>query len=268
MSSRSLILAYHSVHPTRNGPLTVRPAAFERQMAWLSKRGFSSVTLESKLEAARNQTGRWPKRVVITFDDGYEDNLRFAEPILRRHGFTATIFLVTSLIGTDDILEPDLSIARYGGDPADYRILSQPQVLKLVERGWNVGAHSVTHQWLTTLDPARVRWEVSESKAVIEGLTGRSVDCFCYPAGRVDAHVVEAVRNAGYRAAVVTPREPGVVETPFTLWRVGVYGHDNLTTFRLKLSRGFEVLRGSPTLWGVGSGFSRLRRHLRRAPAG
>jgi peptidoglycan/xylan/chitin deacetylase (PgdA/CDA1 family) len=173
------------------------------------------------------------------------------------------VFIVAKLVGTDNILEPELSLAQYGGDRRDYQMLSWDQVHALMDSGWTVGSHTMTHSWLTRVVADRVRWEVAESRIVIERQIGRPVEFFCYPAGRLNADIVEEVQRAGYRGAVVTPRERGCAESAYTLRRVGIYGHDSLATFRLKLSRTFTVLREMPFLWSLGTGLSRLRRQLR-----
>ena len=258
-----MVLAYHSVHPTRRGPLTVRPTEFERQVEFLAAHGFENVPLDAKLQAVSGDGAADSRQVVFTFDDGYEDNLTYAQPILQRHGFTATVFVVTGLAGTDDVLEPHLSLARYGGARDEYRMLSWDQVRQLADMQWTIGSHTVSHPWLTTVDRERVRTEVAASKDAIEQQIQRPVEFFCYPAGRVSETAIEEVRRAGYRGGVVTPFEPGCAETPYTLWRSGIYAHDTLVTFRMKISRAFTTLRRTPLLWTLGAGLSRLR-HLSR----
>ena len=257
-----IVLAYHSVHPTRRGPLTVHPSDFERQIEWLVRCGLSSTTLDTKLQALHHSQPPVGKQVVITFDDGYEDNLRFAQPILQRYGFTGTVFVVASLVNTNEILEPDLSVAQYGGKPSNYQILSWDEVLALVDSGWQVGSHTMTHPHLTTIDASRVRWEISESKAVIEDKIERPVNTFCYPAGHYNSDIMEEVRLAGYHGAVATPRARVLTDTPYSMLRIGVYRHDSLTTFRLKLNRSFAFLRGMPLLWNINAGLSWARRQF------
>ena len=263
ISRNPIVLAYHSVHPTRRGPLTVHPLNFERQIEWLVRCGLSNTTLDTKLQTLHRSQPNFDKRVVITFDDGYEDNLRFAQPILQKYGFTGTVFIVASLANTKEILEPDLSLAQYGGKPSDYQMLSWSDVQALVDSGWQVGSHTMTHPHLTKIDAKRVKWEISESKAVIEDHIGNSVDMFCYPAGHYNRNIMEEVRLAGYHGAVATPRERTFSETPYAMLRIGVYGHDSLATFRLKLNRAFAFLRGMPLLWNINAGLSWARRQVK-----
>jgi peptidoglycan/xylan/chitin deacetylase (PgdA/CDA1 family) len=73
--------------------------------------------------------------------------------------------------------------------------------------GWELGAHSLTHPDLTTLDATSLRREIAGSRQRLRKEFGVPVATFCYPAGRYDQTVERAVRAAGYRAA--TTVEPG-----------------------------------------------------------
>ncbi len=93
------ILLYHKINDNHIDDLSTPVSVFDAQLAWLAERGYRSLTLESfeqQLKSPRSPAA--DKTFLLTFDDGYVDLARNAAPILRRHGFTATAFLITSEI--------------------------------------------------------------------------------------------------------------------------------------------------------------------------
>src|SRR5690554_6317719 len=95
-----LILAYHGVSDQRQDGLAVRVADFDRHMRWLAEHDFRSITLADYL---RLPVKKGERIVIITFDDGYADNYTQAFPILKRYGFTATVFLVTDHVNQEHV---------------------------------------------------------------------------------------------------------------------------------------------------------------------
>ncbi len=105
-----------------------------------------------------------------------------------------------------------------------------------------IGSHTVTHPYLTRVSPAEQAREISESKRVLEALTGRPVRYFAYPGGDYDGAALERVRNSGYEAAFVT-RPRGVGPGRFEIGRVGIYS-PSMIKFKLKAA-GFVELAES-----------------------
>jgi peptidoglycan/xylan/chitin deacetylase (PgdA/CDA1 family) len=251
-SDEPLILAYHSVSERRTDALAVRLDAFERQMAWLARRGYRSATLADLVSGAADGPG---PLVVVTFDDGYRDNFTLALPVLERHGFVATVFAVSDYVGTQRIFpwdEPKLAALP---DPDPFRVLDWDELRDLRERGFEIGSHTCSHPHELRALPAEERWEeLVRSKRDLEAKLGAPVVSFCYPRGSVDPDVVRAVEEAGYACGVVTPPRRGLPLTPYTLRRVGIYQRNSDRIFRLKTSRFVRRhqelrhwLRGSPT---------------------
>ena len=132
--------------------------------------------------------------VGITFDDGYADLVTHAFPVLARHGFTATVFLVAGKLGGTnewDELGPRKPL------------MSADQVRTAARMGIEIGSHAVSHVRLSELDADVVRREVIESRERLEAVVEAPVRGFCYPYGDV-ADALELVRNAGYEYAVAT----------------------------------------------------------------
>jgi len=109
-SSRGVILRYHSVNddPVWTGDymqetLVVAPGDFEKHVSHLVER-YRIVSVDQLVDAMRRGRAIDARTVAITFDDGYEDNFRFAFPILRRHGATATFYVTTGAVADEEIL--------------------------------------------------------------------------------------------------------------------------------------------------------------------
>ena len=118
--------------------------------------------------------------VALTFDDGYADAASEAAPLLRRYGDVATFFITTGYLGMPGHM-------------------SAPNVASLAGQGMEIGAHTVTHPDLTLLSPAAVAKEVNSSRSTLRSLSRQPVDAFAYPAGRYDAAVEQAIREARAR---------------------------------------------------------------------
>lgn len=165
--------------------LSVTPAMFRAQMDYLAGNGFHVVSLRDAVEAIRLHRALPPHAIVLTFDDGYADFFTSAVPELRRHGFTATNFVVSGFVGR-------------GG----YMNWSQVQAADAM--GFNIGAHTVDHVALAGIAPARAAWEISQSKATLEAMLGHPVLDFAYPYGSFNAGVAARARQLGFASASST----------------------------------------------------------------
>ncbi len=210
------ILEYHAIQPPVPGAdfpqLFVPQADFQRQMQWLADHGYEAVTLD-QVEAAWYEDGRLPaKPVVVSFDDGYESQYVAAFPELQHLGWKG----VLNLVARDSDL-PDADVA------------------KMLDAGWELASHTITHPDLTTLDAAQLDHEVAGSRRVLKRRFGVPVDNFCYPAGRYDDTVISAVRDAGYVGA--QSEVPGLATAahPYVLNRIEVELDDGLPGFVSKL---------------------------------
>lgn len=194
------VLLYHRVvpNPPEQDPFGnfVSVKDFEAHLAWLRRAGFVGVSLSTldRIFAEGEPQRRRGRRVVITFDDGYEDNHRYAWPLLRRYGFGATVFVVTDAIGKASSFDA-------GAYPAD-PMLTAGQIREMSQDGVTFGSHTCTHPpTLAALSEAALRRELEVSRSVLEDVMGTAVELFAYPHSRHDERVEAAVRAAGYRLA-------------------------------------------------------------------
>lgn len=247
MKRKGLILAYHRVNSGRKDPMAVSVENFRGQMNYFYERGYSSLTLEefSTLLPHENVP---QKTVVVTFDDGYRDNYLCAFPILKHFGFRGTIFLTSDYIGKNDVFPMDKD-KNWDKVMDEDLPLTWEQVLEMKEYGMEFGSHTCSHWHLDELPEMEMVREIVESKRYLEQKLRSRVTSFCYPSGRYNQKVKEAVREAGYIAAVVTPRHGQLNEDLYSLKRVGIYNNDSGWRFRVKISSFFAVFRDSGLLF-------------------
>jgi peptidoglycan/xylan/chitin deacetylase (PgdA/CDA1 family) len=227
------VLMYHAFTAAEEGSRYVMPAAtFARQMRLLATLGYKTLTVDELARALREGTPLPGRAVAITIDDGYRDNLEVALPILRRHGFRATVFLVSGRLGEDNDWDGDEAP---GGRP----IVTAAEVAQMRAGGLRFGAHTRSHCRLTEADEAEVREQIGGSRRDLEAALGTEVTEFSYPYGLYDERALAAVAEAGYGAAVTTyGRLAGPGDDPFEIPRLEVKGTDSLLAFARMLTLG------------------------------
>jgi peptidoglycan/xylan/chitin deacetylase (PgdA/CDA1 family) len=197
---RPAVLMYHAVGHAAEDPfgLYVTPQRFAAQLATLARLGLRGVSLADLGDA--EQRGEAGGLVGITFDDGYRDVLTHALPALRRHGFGATFYAVSGLLGGTNAWDP----------PPRRELVSTSDLWRLAADGYEIGSHSVSHRRLAGLEPEVLRHEVADSRSALAALLGEPPRTFCYPYGSVDAAAARAVAEAGYAYACAVHRVPGL----------------------------------------------------------
>lgn len=187
------ILMYHRVAPT-GAPTTasyrVTPEGFEDHLRYLRKAGFYSVSLEdwhSAMAARRPLPGR---AIAITFDDGYQDFYEYAHPLLKKYGFTATVFLVADLIGRSNLWDE-----AYG---EEIPLMGWQEIHQLRDEGIIFGSHTLSHRPLTSLSVKEILQEGERSRTLLERGLGVPVTAFAYPYGDFNAVVEHLIGDCGY----------------------------------------------------------------------
>jgi peptidoglycan/xylan/chitin deacetylase (PgdA/CDA1 family) len=223
------VLLYHAFSEhDESSRYVVTKREFARQMRVLSLLRFNVVPYGELARTMRE--GRLPPRTaVLTIDDGYADNGDIATAILERHGFGATIFLVTGRLGADNDWSDAAPLRGRG-------LLSVEQLDSLRRRGIEFGAHTRTHRSLPDADDEAIAAEVESSRIELEQALGTPVQTFAYPYGRVDARAVTAVERAGFASACTTePRLARLHDDPLLIPRIEIKRHDSLPRFLRKV---------------------------------
>jgi peptidoglycan/xylan/chitin deacetylase (PgdA/CDA1 family) len=247
---RSVVLGYHGVAESRRRDdlslLLLSPQRFSSQLEMLSAAGFRFVTL---VELARLADGGPPPPglAAITFDDGMRNNHEIALPILRELDIRATVYVTIGFIE---------SHSPWIGPEGDGAMMDEAQLRDLVAAGWELGAHTMTHPDLSTMDYQACRQEIEQSRIELEAISGGPVETFAYPFGHYGPEAIAATRDSGFVAAVTTGSGSWA---PFELTRAMMGAADPLPVTLLKLTDRYEPLLHSPPLRVARSASKRLR---------
>lgn len=218
------ILTYHYIGNNPNPAdkardyLSVAPDKFDEQMSYLSKNGYNAIILDSLDAGLMGKITLPPKPVVLTFDDGYIDFYLNAFPILKKYNLHAVSFIPTGLMGQG-------------------YYLSWAQIKQMDASGLiSFEAHSVNHPNLTALTPDQVKYQITESKKVLEAQLGKPVNFFAYPYGASNEQIWQAVKSAGYVGALgtwygITLSEGNILDWP----RIKIPGNISTLDFAKKL---------------------------------
>lgn len=234
------ILTYHQIAtaPAKGQPfrsLYVAPTAFARQMAWLKALGYTGLSMSALLPFLRGEkTG---KVVGITFDDGYLNNLTNALPVLARHGFSSTCYVVTGLLGQTNRWDENIGIAQTP-------LMNEFHLQQWVAGGQELGSHTHQHIHLTETSDDLAIADIHTGKAQLEAVTGQAAQHFCYPYGHFENRHVAMAQSAGFVTATTTQRSrclPGtdVLQLP----RVPVVRSTSLPVLWLKIATAYEDRR-------------------------
>jgi len=237
LSRVPMILMYHGVADVAEDPhnLCVTPSRFAEQMTWLKRHGLRGVGIRTLLDAMG--TGSHRGLIGITFDDGYVNVLENAVPELLRHEFTATMFILSGLLGGTN---------QWDEGPV-WPLMSAGQVGELAAAGMEVGSHGVSHLRLAGVGADQLQAEVRESRESLGELMGSPIRGFAYPYGSMDAAARRAVRDAGYdyACAVLPPMSTyGLMALP-RIFAAQCDGHARIVAKRL-LFRPYIAVKRRP----------------------
>jgi len=229
------ILMYHKVSPyIHHGGIGLRvtPDNFEEQMKYLYERGYRTITLDQLFDIWERRETPPPRTIILTLDDGYQDNYLFAFPILKKYGFTATIFLVCERVGGFNAWD-----IRRETQP-HIKLLSWQEIKEMQQYGISFQSHTLTHASLSTVDPKIADTEIRLSKVKLEQALGAPVNFLAYPYGRSNKSVEKMARDAGYKAALSTCVGKNDINTNrFRMKRLGIRGNTDLEEFAWLVER-------------------------------
>lgn len=217
------ILMYHHLAdlPSNASELnltwTVAPKNFDAQMSWLAEHNFHTISMRQLVAYLKQRQPLPSKPIVISFDDGWEEQYVVAYPILRQYNLSGTFFVYTN--------------------PIDHKLfLTWAQLQEMTAAGMDIQAHTLTHPHLRTLAPDAAFKEIADSKAILEKRLNKPVTAFAYPFGEYNAAVIDLVKRAGFDSAVtLAAGYKQRADELFTLHRIRISYNDTLANFAKQL---------------------------------
>ena len=165
------VVMFHDIQEDICDGVTVSPVQFEDFLSRVSENGFSCCSMRRYLDSSTEERRR---TIVLTFDDGYRGVADYALAALKSRGWSATVFVNSGLIGRDNEWNCKDRIRRWH--------MNDNNLTELVNAGWEIGSHGVSHRSMVKLSEAELMHEVCDSQKVLNGKFG-TVECFAYPYG-------------------------------------------------------------------------------------
>jgi len=245
------VLMYHKVNDVAGNTVTVTPSQFDEQMAQLAELDYTVVSLDDVIAHYLDHRPLPPHAVLITFDDGYLDNLENAVPILQRYGHPAVLFAPIAYLAGGRPLPHDEHLAAHG---IVNRTLGWDQLADLERTGVRVESHGIGHRPLADLEVDEATREITLSKLRLEEALGRPVRAFAYVKGS-EAHYrpvhLSLLRQAGYDVAFTSISGGNGPQTdPLQLHRYNVEPYPP-RTFELVLSGACDLIALKDTVAGT-----------------
>jgi len=215
------ILEYHTVTdtPEEGSELyNVPPEDFAAQLDYLKKNGYTTITTLEFMKAKRGKFTLPDKPIILSFDDGYEDNYTNMLPILEAHGMKAVVYVITNEVGKPGYLNLN-------------------QIREMQERGIEIGSHTANHRPLSGLSHDEMTYEVRMSKRFIEWSGLNTIFSLSYPNGAYSDELVEILKKENYLTAVTGDAGLNDFDTnPYLMQRVNIpKPRFGILEFRLRL---------------------------------
>jgi len=178
------ILMYHSVDNNKVF-FTVQPEMFEKQMKYLENNDYDVIKFSDLISLLKSNQELSKKTVVLTFDDGFEDNYINVFPVLKKYNFSATIFLTTGLVNKEMNNSQNIPL----------KILNWEQIQEMHESGLiDFQPHTVNHRKIN-------KEEIINSKKNIEEKLNKKCEFFAYPRGVCNDEIIDILKYNEFKAA-------------------------------------------------------------------
>ena len=245
------VLMYHKVNDLPENPLTMPVSVFDEQMDQVRELGYVVVDLDAVLDHYVRDTPLPPKAVLITFDDGYHDNLDNAATVLKKYGYPAVLFVP---IGYLDDRQPLPHEERLAAQGILNRTIDWDEMVDLERAGIRIESHGISHRPLADLELDEAAREIALSKLRLEERLGRPVRAFSYVKGS-EAHYkpvhLSLVRQAGYDVAFTAVSGSNSPTTdPLQLRRYNIEPYSP-RTFELVLAGACDLISVKDTVTGT-----------------
>ena len=245
------VLMYHKVNDLPGNRMSMPLSLFDEQMAQLRELGYCVVDLDAVIAHYVERQPLPVGAVLITFDDGYHDNLANAAPVLNKHGYSAVQFVPIAYVGDRQPLPHEEHLASSG---VLNRTVDWEELGELERLGVRIESHGISHRPLADLELDEATREITISKLRLEERLGRPVRAFSYVKGS-EAHYkpvhLSLVRQAGYDVAFTAVSGANSPSSdPLELRRYNVEPYSE-RTFELVLAGACDLISIKDTVTGT-----------------
>lgn len=226
------VLMYHRVMPDEQDGLTVSTQQLHEQWNYLKEQGYKTLSLEEFYERAIGNIKSNCKEVLLTFDDGYCNNLMHMKPLLEKFDFYATIFIIADAIATNE-------------KPTYDGLMTADDLRQFNESKVSFGLHGFHHENFKETSLENLMEAISKSIAVFKENNIKFYPALAYPFGaRPIGNSFEILRqwmkSQGIKMAFRIGNHPAKVPANdlFEIKRIDIRGSDNINDFIIKLKKG------------------------------
>ena len=211
-------LMYHSISQVPAGwppDLCVPPDVFESHLRYLKEKGYNVVTTRQAMILLKSRQNVM-NTVILTFDDGYEDNYTRAFPLLQKYGFYGNFYVIVKDIG---VTLNQNGIIKY---------MNVAQLKEMHQKGMEIGSHTMSHDPLAQIKLHYLPWEVYQPLNVFYDKMGFWISGIAFPNGSYNEAVLQEVRKYvkyeyGFSGVPGCNTLATLLHKPFALRRAGVY---------------------------------------------
>jgi poly-beta-1,6-N-acetyl-D-glucosamine N-deacetylase len=201
------VLTYHHLDPVESS-VTITPERFKSHLETLKNNGFHVISMEDFVGFLQKKNTVPPNAVVITFDDGYESVYKYAYPILKSEGMTATVFLIVSFIEDGSASQPSIlnwkeimemhndrfSFYSHSYNSHNSVVLKGKELAPLVDRLFNQSANRLeTNNEYKT----RIRSDIIKADSILNSKLGNKINLLCFPFGLFNRTVIDIANQSG-----------------------------------------------------------------------
>ena len=220
------VLMYHSIGTARLNPYVVSTYRFNMDMQYLNENGFTALSTDELYDFMIKNKPVPRKSVLITFDDGYEDNYTNAFSILKKYNFKATIFVITGFVDKDK------------------QFLSSNQLKEMQNNGIDIESHTYLHDKLGTYSYDAQLKTLKISKEYIEKTLNKTVRYISYPFGSYNSDTLKAATAAGYEMAFTTNgRWANKSNGILSLNRIFISGFHHIYSFQTRVNHSWYLFK-------------------------
>lgn len=223
------VLAYHSIDNSQS-ILSVKPSIFRKQMEFLKQSDFQIISTHEILKNNDSST----QKIILTFDDGFENFYTEAFPILYELKIPATLFIVPNYVNKNNNWPTQPSWVN------SQKLMTWNQIKEVANCGIEIGSHTLNHPFLSSLNQKELLEEITISKKKLEEYLGQSVESFAYPYGDYNDNAKLIVAKE-YSTAYTT--NMGYIEvnsSPYEFERIDVYYLRNINIFKRIFTQSFN----------------------------